>query len=181
MIVYRLPGGTPVDQQRPAYCLEHVGRDASKYQTLYRAQIPATHRDCREDSLWIRSRSLPWVRAAGDALWPRCFSRGLLRETPGGAGQSPKRSWGLRKGPNACSQTAEVAEAHFRDLHADHCDQRGGHDPCYLRPGRVRVPVPSCKMIPDSVGHKMGLPGKFLNPAAGLLKSPLCLIKEEIT
>jgi hypothetical protein len=34
MMGHRLPGGTPVNQQRP-------GRDASKYQTLYRAQIPA--------------------------------------------------------------------------------------------------------------------------------------------
>jgi hypothetical protein len=45
MIGYRLRGGTPVDQQRPAQRSEHVGRDASKYQTLYRAQIPATHHD----------------------------------------------------------------------------------------------------------------------------------------
>ena len=41
----------------------------------------------------------------------------------------------------ADSQAAQIAEALVRDLHADHHDQRGGHDPCYLRPCGVRLPT----------------------------------------
>jgi hypothetical protein len=41
--------------------------------------------------------------------------------------------------------------------------------------------MPPCKMSPDTVVHKVELPGKFPNRAAGTPKSPLCPIKEIIT
>ena len=93
-------------------------------------------------ALWIRFRSLLRVRAVGRALWARGFLRGLLRETPGGAGRGSKRGRGFRKGPHAGSQAAEVAEALLRDLHAEHTDQCGGRGPCNLHLGRVKDPMP---------------------------------------
>jgi hypothetical protein len=49
----------------------------------------------------------------------------------------------LRKGPSAGTQAQEVAEALLLDLHAEHPDQCGGVDPCYLRLDRVRLTMPS--------------------------------------
>ena len=58
--------------------------------------------------------------------------------------EAPKEA-GFRKGPSAGSQAEEVAEALLLDLHAEHPDQCSGHDPCHLRPGRVRFPTPLAK------------------------------------
>ena len=52
-----------------------------------------------------------------------------------------KEAGGFRKGPNAGSQAAEVAETLLRDLHVEHTDQCGGHDPCYLRLVGMRLPT----------------------------------------
>jgi putative copper export protein len=43
----------------------------------------------------------------------------------------------------------------------------GGHDPCCLRPGRVRFPTLPCKMSPDTVVRGVELPGDLLDRAAG--------------
>jgi hypothetical protein len=61
--------------------------------------------------------------------------------------EARKKGGGFRQGPHAGSQAAEVAEALFRDLDVDHTNQCGGHDPCYLRLGRVRLPTPCGALV----------------------------------
>jgi hypothetical protein len=94
--------------------------------------------------LLLHRRFHPLLRvcAVGGAVRARGFSRGLLRETSSRVGQSSKRSRRHRKGPNAGSRAAEVAEALLRDLHAEPPDQRGGRDPRHLRWGRVKLLMP---------------------------------------
>ena len=93
--------------------------------------------------------------------------------------EAPKEA-GFRKGPSAGSQAEEVAEALLLDLHAEHPDQRSGHDLCLLRPGRVSFPTPPCKVSPDTVGREVELSGELLDHAAGTPRQPSIYNKQNI-